>query len=173
MERRDFLGALRTSDAGEVSGLAAPYNAPTEYAGLTESFAPGVFRDTLDGDADVLALAHHDASKVLGRRASSTLRLQDAEDGVRFTLSLPDTELGREMRHLVGRGDIRGVSAGFAVTEDIREGRSRVIKRAALAEISLVSLPAYASTSVTVTRSRDGNHLRLRLAEYTLSTFGG
>ncbi|MEM8952034.1 MAG: HK97 family phage prohead protease [Pseudomonadota bacterium] len=171
MEHRDFLGSLRASDAGEVSGIAAPYDAPTEYAGLSESFARGVFRETLDGNADVLALAHHDASKVLGRRASSTLRLQDAEDGLRFMLSLPDTELGREMRHLVGRGDIRGVSAGFNVTEDLRDGRSRVIKRANLVEISLVAMPAYGSTSVAVTRSRAGDHRRLRHADLIISTF--
>lgn len=109
---------------------------------------------------------------MLGRRASSTLRLQDGADGLRFSLSLPDTSLGQEMRHLISRGDIRGVSAGFNVLEDAREARTRVIKRANLVEISLVAMPAYGSTSVAVTRSHGCYHLRLKLAEHTLATFG-
>lgn len=172
MERRTLATALRATDAGEVSGLAAPYDVPTEYGGLSERFAVGVFRDTLDADADVLALAHHDASKVLGRRASGTLRLQDGPDGLRFALSLPDTELGREMRHLIGRGDIRGVSAGFNVLQDdvSREARTRTIRRASLVEISLVAMPAYGSTAVALTRSHGGDGWRLALAARLLET---
>ncbi|MRB49464.1 HK97 family phage prohead protease, partial [Bacillus thuringiensis] len=77
------------------------------------------------------------------------------DTGLKFRLLLPNTQLGRDVYELVQRGDLSQCSFGFYV-EDERWAEidgvyhRNVTKISELVEISLVSIPAYDDTSVSV-----------------------
>lgn len=138
-----------------VEGYAIKFNTRSELLGdFVEIIDPHAF-DGLDlSKTDVRAFLDHDSSKLLGRTSSGTLQLHVDDVGVRFNLSLPNTQTGRDAYELITRGDLNQCSFGFVVGEDtwdvdedgtyIRTIRS--IKK--IFEISLVSIPAYSDTSV-------------------------
>jgi HK97 family phage prohead protease len=138
------------------------FNRPSVPLPFIEQIAPGAFRSTLArvkaGEADILALTEHSTNNLLGRMSAGNLTLVEDAVGLRFTLELPDTQLGRDVRELVGRGILRGMSFSFSVTKDSwtkgDDGRSRrTVHDLTLFEVSVVSTPAYPSTSVSATRS--------------------
>jgi hypothetical protein len=65
---------------------------------------------------------------------------------------LPNTQLGRDIAELVRTGTIDAMSFGFKVNRDSwnTAGDQRTLEDVSLFEISLVSYPAYESTSGTV-----------------------
>ena len=148
---------------GTIAGYAAMYNRPSVLInGFIETLAPGAFRSTLakvkGGEHDVLALTEHNGQNLLGRMAAGNLTLTEDAVGLRFVLELPDTQLGRDVRELVGRGILRGMSFSFAVLKDSwakgDAGRSRrTVHDLLMYEVSVVGSPAYPSTSVSATRS--------------------
>jgi len=110
------------------------------------------------GEHDVLALTEHDTKNLLGRLTAGNLTLTEDAVGLRFVLELPDTQLGRDVRELVGRGILRGMSFSFAIVRDSwakgEGGRSRrTVHDLTMFEVSVVGSPAYPSTSVSATRS--------------------
>lgn len=136
-----------------LAGYALTWGEVAEpWPGLRESFEPGAFTEFLAGSPDVFACYQHDTSQLLGRTSSGTFRLREDETGLAFELDLPSTTLGHDVRELVARGDLRGVSICFAAEEESlsEEGDQlrRKIQRASLYEISIVTDPAYRETSV-------------------------
>lgn len=119
-----------------------------------EIIAPGAFRSSLASGHDILALADHDHTKVLGRTATRTLRLSEDAHGLAFEIDLPDTTIGRDILALAERGDLGGMSFGFKAIREDRTAGKRVLNAVQLIEISVVSAwPAYGNTSVNA-RSR-------------------
>jgi uncharacterized protein len=146
-------GAKRT-----VAGYAAVFNSEADIGGyFREVIMPGAFADSIKG-ADVRALVDHDSGRVIGRSKAGTLRLKEDERGLSVEIDLPDTTDGRDLSELVGRGDIDGMSFGFRVTHDewdeTVEPNLRTIHQIELHEVSAVTWPAYADTSLAM-RSRD------------------
>lgn len=159
LERR-FVAAQEiappaTTDEGEVPlrGHALTWGEIAEpWPGLRESFEAGAFAEFLAGDPDVFACYQHDTTQLLGRTSSGTFRLSEDERGLAYELDLPDTTLGRDVRKLVERGDLRGVSICFHAEEEafeeLPEGAlRRTIHRASLYEISIVTDPAYRNST--------------------------
>ena len=103
------------------------------------------------------ALFNHNADLVLGRTTSGTLRLFTAPDGLHYTVLLPDTSAGRDVRTLIKRGDVTGSSFAFRVDADRWDDRGvgqgklplRTITRATLTDVSPVVYPAYSEASVS------------------------
>lgn len=159
-----LLSRAEASDGMTLSGYAAVYDQPTtrqrDYAGA-ETIARTAFSGLLDGD--VAALVNHDPHQLLGRTSSGTLRLSSDDHGLRFELDLPDTALGRDVRTLVQRGDIRGMSFTAAVGA-IQRTKSGVthtqFKR--LVDVSPVTFPAYEGTSL-IARNADPEWVRAQL----------
>lgn len=152
LERRFATASV---DGGNLVGLAAPYGRETRIGDFREVIAQGAFARTLSEQRDILALADHDAAKVLGRTSSGTLQLEDdAMHGLRFRLQLPDTSVGRDLRALAARGDLGGMSFGFRAIRDSWDGDLRTLHEVELHEISVVqAFPAYTDTNVAL-RSR-------------------
>ena len=160
-ELRRMPVEFRVSPDGKtLSGMAALYNEDSEDMGYIESLAPGVFdRSLADGD-EVLALVEHDSDRLLGRRSAGTLRLDSNKRGLSFEIDLPDTQLGRDTRTQIARGDLRQMSFAFSLyseaDEELTTGkdgvRRRRIKAARLHDVSVVAMPAYTATSVDVRR---------------------
>ncbi|NBN78686.1 HK97 family phage prohead protease [Microvirga tunisiensis] len=159
-ERRSFLRPLEVrADQGAMTltGYAAVFGQATDLGPFREQIAPGAFSDTLRR-SDVRALFNHDASKVLGRVSAGTLRLTEDATGLSAEIDLPDTTDGRDVRELVRRGDVSGMSFGFRVLSDrwdfTDDDAFRTIEAVELYEVSAVTFPAYDGTSIAL-RSRD------------------
>jgi HK97 family phage prohead protease len=147
---------------GILAGYAAMYDRGSVPLPFIEVLAPGAFRSSLDrvkqGEHDILAFTEHDRRNLLGRLTAGNLTLAEDSRGLRFTLELPDTQLGRDTRELVQRGILRGMSFSFAVVREswgkTAAGKAqRTVHDLLLYEVSIVATPAYPATSVVATRN--------------------
>lgn len=141
-----------------VAGYAATFGDVADIGGwFHEVIARGAFTNTLR-TADVRAYFDHDSGRVLGRSSAGTLRLKEDDKGLHVEIDLPDTSDGRDVKTLIERGDISGMSFGFAVTrqewDETVDPPKRTILEVDLREVSIVSDPAYDGTSIAM-RSLD------------------
>jgi HK97 family phage prohead protease len=167
LEHRYAQGA--TVEGRQLVGLAAPFSVEARIGDFRERIAPGAFARTLADGRDVIAMADHDAGKVLARTRSGTLTLRETERGLEYSLQLPETTTGNDIRALAARGDLGGVSFGFRCVRDSWEGDLRTLHEVQLDEISVVSAwPAYPNTTVAL-RSRQPAD-QLALLRYFLET---
>lgn len=154
MERRALTAPLELrAESRTIAGYAAVFNSETDIGGMfRETIAPGAFSSSLSGD--VRALFDHDSGHVLGRTKSGTLRLSEDEKGLAVEIDLPDTQVGRDLRESMTRGDIDGMSFGFRVTkqewDESADPPLRTIREVELFEVSVVTFPAYADTEVAL-----------------------
>lgn len=165
------------ADGSTLAGIAAPYLRPSEdLGGFRETIIPGAFRSALAEGADVLALYDHDRGQVLGRTRSGTLRLEDTSEGLAFAIDAPGTTTGRDVLALVQRGDLAGASFGFRVRRqrwrtDERGRPLRELVDVELLEVSIVSSPAYADTTVA-RRSLEAGQATARRRRYMEARYG-
>lgn len=141
-----------------VAGYAAVFGDTADIGGyFREVIARGAFTHTLR-TADVRAYFDHDRGRVLGRSSSGTLRIREDEKGLAVEIDLPDTSDGRDVKALIERGDISGMSFGFSVLkqewDETVDPPTRTIMEVELREVSIVSEPAYDGTSIAL-RSLD------------------
>lgn len=149
-ERRALPAEIRAKGR-RLEGYVATFGAEARIADFTETILPGAFAASLRSGADILALADHDPRSVLARTRSGTLRLSEDSHGLAFDLDIPDTSHGRDILTLAERGDLGGMSFGFAVPKggEKWEGSRRELRNVDLREVSVVSAhPAYEGTVV-------------------------
>lgn len=157
IEKRSVAGEIETRATGKkstVAGYAAVFG---ESANIGDSFyetiAPGAFTNTLKA-TDVRAYYGHDSRRLLGRTSAGTLRLKQDSKGLAVEIDLPDTTDGRDVRELIDRGDISGMSFGFQVLKETWDETGnmshRTIHEVELIEVSVVANPAYQGTSVAL-----------------------
>lgn len=155
----------------KLVGYVARFDSEARIGSFTEVIRRGAFRASLASGKDVLALADHDPKAVLGRTRSGTLELREDAEGLAFTLTLPDTQAGRDLVALAERGDLGGCSFGFTVQPDGEhwDGNRRELRSVELHEVSIVqSWPAYQNTQVQLrSRQPDG---QLAVLRYWLDT---
>jgi len=154
---------LRAEEQGKarvVSGYAAKYSRlSNDVGGFKEKIAPGAFRMAVSQRQDVRCLVNHDASLILGRTTSGTLKLEEDSVGLRFRCELPDTQYARDYYVAVRRGDISQCSFSFSVTKEDQswdengvddDGKKCVIRTlrniSELSDVSVVTYPAYEDT---------------------------
>jgi HK97 family phage prohead protease len=132
-----------------------------DLGGFRERITPTAFRSSLAGGKDIRALVDHASDKLLGRTSNGTLVTRDTPAGLEVEISLPDTSYARDIRELVQRRDVRGLSFGFKVLSRaghrvVREDGNtiRELLDVDLREVSVVSNPAYLDTSLAL-RSAD------------------
>lgn len=160
MNNKDF--EIRTSELTaadkKLVGYAIRWNSLSEviWDEFVEQFAPGAFADSLASGTDCRALYEHDYTQLLGRTTSGTLVLTEDNTGLRFELTPPDTQLGRDVLTLVERGDISGMSFGFRTLSEqwniATAPYVRTVTAAELREITVTSMPAYTQSSVEIAR---------------------
>lgn len=111
---------------------------------------PGAFTQAIK-TGDIRALVDHDAGRILARQKSGTLRLEERKDGLWFSMDLPSTREGKDIRKLVERGDLDAMSFAWADSEDTWTQKDGMAQRELLSiglqEISIVAFPAYQKTS--------------------------
>lgn len=173
MERRrvraiptDFQ--TREEDGARIlEGYFAVFNSDYEInTGMTESVAPGAFKNSLAG-GDIRALVNHDSTLVLGRTKSHTLELREDERGLwgRVVVNPNDSDATNAYER-VSRGDVDGCSFGFEIVSEETEFRDDgsihfTIQDVNLFEVSVCTFPAYGETNVTA-RQHDADTIRKR-----------
>ena len=164
-EIRSFDSELEyNNESRTLKGYAVVFNSETR---LKDNIYEVIQPTALDGviqNSDVFALYEHDKSRGILARSkygNGTLTLQMDEKGLFFEFEAPNTQLGNEVLEMVKRGDVSKCSFSFRVEKggckyNKREDGTylRVINQIAeLADISLVSQPAYDDTYVEIKRS--------------------
>lgn len=165
-EKRALACETRT-DGRRLTGYAALFGQEARIGGaFTETIAAGAFGASLSASRDILALVDHDPSRLLARTKSGTLRLSEDARGLAFDLDIPDTQAGKDVLALAERGDLGGMSFGFTVTDENRNGDHREIRSLDLFEISVVAAwPAYDGTIVEARSRYPGTSYASRLIQ--------
>ena len=157
----------REAEGGPIiEGYFAVFNSDYEiWPGAIEQVAPGAFTSALGGD--IRALADHDTRIVLGRTTAGTLELREDEKGLYGVIKInPEDQEAMNLYHRVQRGDVTQCSFGFDIVAEDYEHRPDgsdlwIIRDVVLYEVSVVTFPAYAETSVQA-RKDDINTIRSR-----------
>lgn len=159
-------------DSRTVEGYAVVFNSQSEDMGFYETINPSAITEDVLKRSDVFCLFNHDQDKVLARSKYGTgsLQLQLDEQGLKYTFTAPNTDLGDELLEYLRRGDIDSSSFAFTVSTDEgsevwttgTDGRQyrEILKIDELHDVSPVWNPAYSSTSVSQRTLDKLNQLR-------------
>lgn len=159
-------------DSRTVEGYAVVFNSQSEDLGFYETINPAAITEEVLMRSDVFCLFNHDQDKVLARSKYGTgsLQLQLDEQGLKYTFTAPNTDLGDELLEYLRRGDIDSSSFAFTVSTDEgsevwttgTDGRQyrEILKIDELHDVSPVWNPAYTSTSVSQRTLDKLNQLR-------------
>lgn len=152
------------------------YDTPTTIGKGDFSYTEVIKHGALDQAdlTDTRLLVNHDMKKVPLARTPKTLSLFLSQAGLEMMAILPDTEEGRSVYTAVKRGDISGMSFAFKVPDggdsyDSLTNTRTIHKIEKIYEISVVSFPAYPTTSVEARsaienfHSTERNELKIKL----------
>lgn len=160
VERRSADISNINVDTRTIEGYAIVFDSPSEDMGFFETISPSAVTEDVINRSDVFALFNHDTNKVLARckygKGSLTLALDDR--GLKYSFTVPKTELGNELLEHLERGEIDGSSFAFIVSsedgsevwENINGTTHRTINKIeCLVDVSPIWTPAYSATSVS------------------------
>lgn len=157
------------NNAPHISGYFVVFNSVSEIGpGMTESVAPGAFKNTLSGD--IRALVNHDSTLVLGRTKAHTLELREDERGLWGDITInPEDRDAMNLYERVKRGDVDQCSFGFDIVSEDTDYRDDgsihwTIREVKLHEVSCCTFPAYQETNISA-RSAERDAFRARLLE--------
>jgi HK97 family phage prohead protease len=140
-------------DSLVIEGYAYRFHKRSQnLGGFVEQVLPGAGADAAQND-DIRALFNHDASKILGRNTSGTLRLAEDSEGLPYEITADIRQsYVQDLAIALERGDVNNSSFGFraietdwGLTED--EFPLRSIVKMGLFDVSPVTYPAYLSSS--------------------------
>jgi len=160
VERRNTVLTVELRhDAGnkrEIGGYAALFNRDSKNMPYIERVMPSFFaKSRADGwpgtGAGVVCRYNHDDMYLLGTTRSGTLRLSTDEQGLDYTVDVPEHR--KDVMELVSRGDITQSSFAFIVTDEewdhTESGTAlRKLVQGKLIDVAPVVTPAYEDTTV-------------------------
>ena len=173
--------AVSTDDGSmKIGGYAATFNAEATGLNFREVIAPGAFTRALASNDPVFLLVNHDMEGIpLASTQSGTLSLRQDSTGLYMEATLdPANPKAQELSSAVRRGDMDKMSFAFTVspegqTKDAGLRTLTDIER--LYEVSVVTLPAYDSTSVGMRNAEEADlelakrKLSLKVKQYSLT----
>lgn len=173
--------AVDTEDGSlKIGGYAATFNAEATGLNFREVIAPGAFTRALASNDPVFLLVNHDMEGIpLASTQSGTLQLRQDKTGLYMEATLDSANpKAQELSSALRRGDMDKMSFAFKVSPDgqTRDAGLRTltdIER--LYEVSVVTLPAYDSTSVGMRTAEEENleiakrKLQLKVKHYSLT----
>lgn len=152
-----------------IAGYFVVFNSETElWPGAYESISEEAFDNTLSND--IRALTNHDATLVLGRNKSGTLKLSKDSRGLWGEISINEKDTDAlNLYERVRRGDVDQCSFGFNILDEETEWRDDgtvkwTLKKVDLHEVSVCTFPAYEDTGVQA-RHREVEQYREKQAE--------
>ncbi len=165
---RSVSSEFKTRQEGDdlrIEGYFAVFNSNYDIApGMSESIAPGAFKNTLAGD--IRALVNHDTTLVLGRTSAHTLELREDEHGLWGSISInPKDSDAMNLYERVKRGDVSQCSFGFDIlseeTDILENGDMHwTMTEVKLYEVSCVTFPAYQETNIDARSEQRDNILK-------------
>jgi HK97 family phage prohead protease len=164
--------AVATDDGSlKIGGYAATFNSEASGLNFREVIAPGAFTRALASEDPVFLLVNHDMEGIpLASTQSGTLQLRQDTTGLYMEATLdPANPKAQELSSALRRGDMDKMSFAFTVSPEgqTRDAGLRTINDIErLYEVSVVTLPAYDSTTVGM---RSAEELDLELAKRKLS----
>ncbi len=145
----------RKGAESEITGHAAVYydgSPGTEYKlwdGAVERIMPGAFDKAIRSD-DVLGLFNHDPNRILGRSSAGTLTLTSDKKGLAYRISPGNTSTANDVREHIRRGELKGSSFGFMITDETWRTEDKMeireISGVDLFDVGPVTFPAYEAT---------------------------
>jgi HK97 family phage prohead protease len=173
--------AVDTNDGSlKIGGYAATFNAEATGLNFREVIAPGAFTRALASEDPVFLLVNHDMEGIpLASTQSGTLSLRQDSTGLYMEATLdPANPKAQELSSAVRRGDMDKMSFAFTVSPDGQTkdaGLRTLTDIERLYEVSVVTLPAYDSTSVGMRTAEEENleiakrKLQLKVKHYSLT----
>jgi HK97 family phage prohead protease len=164
--------AVATDDGSlKIGGYAATFNSEASGLNFREVIAPGAFTRALASNDPVFLLVNHDMEGIpLASTQSGTLQLRQDKTGLYMEATLdPANPKAQELSSALRRGDMDKMSFAFTVSPDGQTkdaGLRTLTDIERLYEVSVVTLPAYDSTSVGM---RSTDEVDLDLAKRKLS----
>ena len=155
--------AMDTTDGSlRIGGYAATFNKEADGLNFREQIAPGAFTRALQSGDPVFLLVNHGMEGIpLASTQSGTLQLRQDKIGLYIEAELdPANPKAQELSSALKRGDMNKMSFAFTVQPDgqTREDGLRTINEIdRLFEVSVVTLPAYSSTSVGMRSAEEEN----------------
>ena len=146
-------------DNNVVVGYGSVFNSMSnDLGGFREVIAPTAFEGRLEDD--VRFLFNHDPNMLLARSTNGTLKMSVDKVGLRYEAQIPDTSTGRDVLTLLRNNTLNQNSFAFVVEDDsweVQDGMNiRTINKVSmLADISLVSYPAYNEAKTVALRSME------------------
>jgi uncharacterized protein len=148
--------AITRAENGSIGfrGEAIVFDTPTWIGssrwGFWEEIAPEAVTKTLR-EADVRFVVNHDPNLLLARTSSKTLRMEATPGGLQVDADMAPVSYAEDAAVLLERGDLREMSFAFEplaweYTERDGEDFYRITE-ITLYDVSVVTYPAYASTS--------------------------
>lgn len=170
-QTRSIASDFTTREDGEelrIEGYFAVFNSNYDIGpGMSESIAPGAFKNTLADD--IRALVNHDTTLVLGRTSAHTLELREDERGLwgRISINPKDTD-AMNLYERVKRGDVSQCSIGIEIvredTEISEDGSVHwTIQEVRLYEVTCCTFPAYKETNISAREAQRDEFLKRRL----------
>lgn len=141
-----------TEKEPKITGYAAVFDTWADIGGwFRESIRKGAFAKTIK-ENDIRALVNHDENYVLGRNRANTLTLREDEKGLAVEIDPAPTVWANDLLVSMRRGDVSQMSFGFSVNKDEYdfETDQRVLVDVTLFDVSVVTFPAYPTTSAQV-----------------------
>lgn len=164
----DGQAAIKRSDDGKtfIEWYPSVFNQRSklirEYGEtFYEIIAPGAFARALsDPKLNCLATVDHAREKMIGRNKSGTLQLSVDDIGLKATVEVPETTLGRDMVVMIERGDYFEGSFIYTIADKgVTYDRSQkiavrtVTEAADLYDVSIVIDGAFANTAIKLRSS--------------------
>jgi HK97 family phage prohead protease len=145
---------IRSEEDGMTfTGYASVFNSSSEdLGGFREFVAPGAFKRSLQSRNEIKLLWNHDTNEPLASVRGGSLELVEDRYGLKVKAKLPKTTRGRDVAELLRSKVIDSMSFGFNVIKDAwsENGSVRTLESVRLHEVSIVTFPAYSSTTATV-----------------------
>jgi len=173
--------AVDTNDGSlKIGGYAATFNAEATGLNFREVIAPGAFTRALASQDPVFLLVNHDMEGIpLASTQSGTLSLRQDSTGLYMEATLdPANPKAQELSSAVRRGDMDKMSFAFTVSPDGQTkdaGLRTLTEIERLYEVSVVTLPAYDSTSVGMRTAEEADldlakrKLSVKVKQYSLT----
>ncbi len=149
--------AIEAGTGRTVFGVAIPYGVVAQVSDgdgyvYKERFAPGAFdRSIRERGGKVRLFDSHNTRRLPIGRA---VELREQPDGLHVAFDIAATRDGDDALELVRSGTVDAFSIGFRGIRERRDGDVVVRTEAALMEVSLVGMPAYAGAAIAGVRSQ-------------------
>lgn len=144
-----------------VEGLATTFGGPYEMAEIDGiKYYEQIDRHALDeADLSDVIMQYDHEGKVLARQSNGTLIVEPHDDGLFMAADLSKSTAAKEMYEEVKNGLITQMSWGFQVISDeydVKTHTRTILKIKKVFDVSAVSIPANASTTITARSYAEG-----------------